>query len=81
MSFVWGEKNVEFLKERFKELQKNHLFDGMTYTEDRKTLEEWIPLVMEGRSEDEKVAATRMTLGTDVNFGALTRMMFNTLKN
>lgn len=80
MSFVWGEKNVEFLNERYNELQKSHLFKGMTYTEDRKVLEEWIPLVMEGRPEEEKVAATRMTLGTDVNFGALTKMMFNSLK-
>jgi len=80
MSFVWGDKNVDFLNKRYKELQKSHLFKGMTYTEDRKVLEEWIPLVMEGRSADEKVAATRMTLGTDVNFGALTRMMFNTLQ-
>ncbi len=80
MSFVWGEKNVAFLKERYKELQKCHLFEGMTYTEERKVLEEWIPLVMEGRSEEEPVAATRMTLGTDVNFGALTNMMFSSLE-
>jgi malate dehydrogenase (quinone) len=80
MSFVWGEKNVDFLKKRYNELQKCHLFKGMTYTEDRKVLEDWIPLVMEGRPAEEKVAATRMTLGTDVNFGTLTKMMFNSLK-
>ena len=80
MSFVWGEKNVEFLKERYKELQKSHLFSGMSYTEDRKVLADWMPLVMDGRPETEKVAATRMLLGTDVNFGALTKMMFNNLK-
>ncbi|MEJ5960983.1 malate:quinone oxidoreductase [Pedobacter immunditicola] len=80
MSFVWGDKNVEFLRERYKELQKNHLFHGMTYTEERSILEQWIPLVMEGRSEEDKVAATRMTLGTDVNFGALAKMMFDYLK-
>ncbi len=81
MSFVWGEKNVDFLKTRYTELQKNHLFKGMTYTEDREVLADWIPLVMEGRPEIEKVAATRMTLGTDVNFGALTKMMFDFLKS
>lgn len=80
MSFVWGENNVSFLNKRYTELQKCHLFKGMEYTEDRTQLEEWIPLVMDGRDAAEKVAATRMTLGTDVNFGALTRMMFNTLK-
>lgn len=80
MSFVWGEENVAFLKKRYEELQKCHLFNGMTYTEDLDLLREWIPLVMEGRNENEKVAATRMTLGTDVNFGSLTRMMLNNLK-
>lgn len=80
MSFVWGEENVDYLRKRYEELQKSHLFKGMTYSEDRTQLDEWIPLVMEGRDKNEKVAATRMTLGTDVNFGALTRMMFNNLK-
>ena len=80
MSFVWGEKNVEFLKKRHRALTTCHLFKGMKYTEDKDLLEEWIPLVMEGRDPNEKVAATRMDIGTDVNFGALTKCMFNYLK-
>jgi malate dehydrogenase (quinone) len=79
MSFVWGADNVAFLKERFDKLQQCELFKGMTYSEDRKQLEEWMPLVMTGRDPEDKVAATRMLLGTDVNFGALTKMMFKTL--
>ena len=74
MSFVWGEKNVEFLRKRFEALTSRHLFKGMKYTEDKAQLEEWIPLVMEGRDPEEKVAATRMDIGTDVNFGSLTKM-------
>jgi len=81
MSFVWGEKNVDFLQKRYAGLQECELFKGMTYSEDPKQLAEWMPLVMEGRSPEEKVAATRMLLGTDVNFGSLTRMMFNTLQS
>lgn len=80
ISFVWGEKNVEFLKERYAKLQESLLFHGMTYSEDARQLKEWMPLVMDQRNPGEKVAATRMTLGTDVNFGALTRMMFNHLQ-
>jgi malate dehydrogenase (quinone) len=80
ISFVWGEKNVEFLKERYSKLQESLLFQGMSYSEDPKQLKEWMPLVMDQRDPAEKVAATRMTLGTDVNFGALTRMMFNHLQ-
>jgi len=81
MSFVWGEKNVEFLRKRYAALTANHLFKGMKYTEDKNQLEEWIPLVMEGRDPAEKVAGTRMELGTDVNFGALTRCMFDHLRH
>lgn len=80
ISFVWGEKNVEFLKERYARLQESLLFQGMTYSEDPEQLKKWMPLVMDHRDPAEKVAATRMTLGTDVNFGALTRMMFNHLQ-
>ena len=79
MSFVWGKDNVDFLKKRFEKLQQCELFKEMTYSEDAKQLEEWMPLVMAGRDPNEAVAATRMLLGTDVNFGALTRMMFNSL--
>jgi malate dehydrogenase (quinone) len=44
----------------------------MEYTEDRKQIAEWTPLVMEGRTADEPVAATRIVTGTDVNYGSLT---------
>jgi malate dehydrogenase (quinone) len=80
MSFVWGEKNVEYLRKRYEALTKNHLFKEMVYSDDKKQLTEWMPLVMDGRDPNEKVSATRMEIGTDVNFGALTKAMFNQLK-
>jgi malate dehydrogenase (quinone) len=80
MSFVWGDENVAYLRQRYETLQKCHLFRGMQYSEDPQTISQWIPLVMEGRDPAEKVAATRMELGTDVNFGSLTRCMFDHLK-
>lgn len=36
--------------------------------------------MMEGRDESEKLAATKMDIGTDVNFGALTRLLFKHLQ-
>ncbi len=75
MSLVFGEKDVEYLRARYNALMASPLFEGMEYTEDHKTLQKWIPLIMEGRSPKEKLAATRMDLGTDVNFGNLTRKM------
>ncbi|MBN9298818.1 MAG: malate:quinone oxidoreductase [Filimonas sp.] len=80
MSFVWGDDNVSYLKKRHDALTKSHLFEGMEYSEDNTKLSEWMPVVMEGRTGDQKLAATRMETGTDVNFGALTRSMFNYLK-
>ncbi|TCP52598.1 malate dehydrogenase (quinone) [Tumebacillus sp. BK434] len=80
MSFVEGEKNVSFLKKRFEALSKNPLFQGMEYSDDPVKLQEWIPLIMEGRTSAEPIAATKIDSGTDVNFGALTRMMFDHLQ-
>jgi len=82
MSFVWGEKDVEFLRKRWENLTQHPLFEGMKYSEDSNQLNEWMPLVMKHRDEKEKVAATRMEIGTDVNYGALTRMfILNLLMN
>jgi malate dehydrogenase (quinone) len=79
MSFVQGAANVSFLKKRHAALTAHHLYRGMEFTEDKKTLTEWIPLVMEGRPAGEQVAATRMITGADVNYGALTRNLFGHL--
>nr|WP_315178134.1 malate:quinone oxidoreductase [uncultured Flavobacterium sp.] len=79
LSFVWGEKNVEYLKTRFEALHSNPLFKQMVFSTDFEQLKEWMPLVMEGRNESEKVAATSMAIGTDVNFGELTRNIFSYL--
>lgn len=81
MSLVQGEENVVFLKNRFKALSKNPLFQGMEFSDDPEKLIEWLPLIMEGRTLNEPIAATKIDSGTDVNFGALTRMLFDHLKN
>ncbi|RAJ75012.1 malate dehydrogenase (quinone) [Chitinophaga dinghuensis] len=80
MSFVWGEENVDYLRKRYKALQQCHLFHNMEYSEDHGQLAEWMPLVMENRDPKQKVAATHMEMGTDVNFGALTRELFKHLQ-
>ncbi|MEK5240413.1 malate:quinone oxidoreductase [Paenibacillus sp. FSL L8-0470] len=81
MSWVQGEKDVSYLNRRFKALSKNPLFQGMEYSDDPAKLKEWIPLMMEGRTSNEPVAATKIDSGTDVNFGALTRLLFDHLKS
>ena len=79
MSFVWGDANVNFLRARYQALQKSPLFKGMAWSEDRDQIRHWAPLIMQGRKEDQPIAATRMDIGTDVNFGALTRLLFEKL--
>jgi malate dehydrogenase (quinone) len=80
MSFVWGEENVNFLRARYAALQQNSLFQGMRYSEDTEQIKKWAPLVMEGRDPQQKVAATRTEIGTDVNYGEITRQLIAGLR-
>lgn len=79
MSFVWGDDNVEYLKKRHAALQHSNLFRGMEYSEDHAQIKQWVPLVMEGRDPAQRIAATRMSIGTDVNFGEITRQLVDSL--
>jgi malate dehydrogenase (quinone) len=81
LSFVRGAQDVAFLKKRFEALSANPCYHGMEYTDDKAQIAEWVPLVMEGRDPSEKVAATRMQTGTDVDYGALTRNLLDLLGN
>ena len=80
MSFVWGADNVEYLRKRHAALLHSPLFQGMEISTDPAQIAQWVPLVMDGRDPATPVAATRMAIGTDVNFGALTRALFDYLK-
>lgn len=80
MSWVQGEKNVAFLQKRFKALANNPLFQGMEYTDDPVKMKEWFPLMMKERTITKPMAATRIESGTDINFGAMTRILFDHLK-
>ena len=81
MSFVWGAANVEYLRKRHAALLHSPLFRGMEFSDAPAQIAAWIPLVMAGRDAATPVAATRMPIGTDVNFGSLTRCLFNHLQS
>ena len=72
---IVSESSIEELKLRFKEMSAHHFFEHMRYSEDFDEIKSWIPFTMEGRARDEKMAATVIETGTDVNFGALTELM------
>jgi len=75
MSFVWGAENQQFLQARYETMRGHHFFQEMEYSEDPAVIAEWAPLLLQGRPAHEKVAATRVKTGTDVNFGALTETL------
>ena len=80
MSLLQGEENVTFLRKRFETMAGNPLFQGMEFSDDPAKLAEWVPLIMKDRTLDKPIAATRIESGTDVNFGSLTRMLFDHLQ-
>ena len=80
MSFVWGDDNIKFLKKRYDALQASPLFRPMQYSEDNAQIAKWVPLMMEGRDPSQKLAVTWTPIGTDVNFGEITRQFVKHLQ-
>ncbi len=80
LSFVTGNENIDFLKRRHTLLKQHHLFADMQYSEDSEQLKAWMPLMMADRNPTEKLAATYVAHGADIDFGALTRHMVSKLK-
>ncbi|BBG60319.1 Malate:quinone oxidoreductase [Providencia rustigianii] len=75
MSFVSGADNIKFLQQRFRQMSAHHCYHNMEYSDDLKQIDEWAPLVVEGRDPDEKIAVTRVVTGADVDYGALTHLL------
>lgn len=76
MTFVTGEHDVRYLKNRYEALKDQPLFGGIEFSDDSRRIAKWAPLLMEGRRSGVPFAATRIEAGTDVDFGALTRQLF-----
>ncbi len=52
----------------------------MKFSTDHAQIKQWAPLVMEGRDPQQRVAATWTPVGTDVNYGEITRQLIGSLK-
>lgn len=52
----------------------------MKFSTDHQQIQQWAPLVMEGRDPSQKVVATSTPVGTDVNYGEITRQLVGSLK-
>lgn len=76
ISFVSNETDVQFLRKRHDLMKKHHFYNDMMFSTDIGVLHAWMPLIMEGRKNNQNIAATYLEYGTDVDFGALTRGLF-----
>jgi malate dehydrogenase (quinone) len=79
MSFVWGADNVEYLRKRYEALKDHPLFAGMEFSDEPDEIAKWAPALVRGRNKAQPIAATHILAGTDVDFGALTRNLFDHL--
>ncbi|WP_255713584.1 malate:quinone oxidoreductase [Subtercola endophyticus] len=79
MTFVSGEANVDYLRKRYEALRVEPLFEGIEFSDDPRVIYGWSPLLMRDRAKSEVVAATRVAAGTDVDFGSLTKQLFDYL--
>ena len=70
-----AEDSIELLRRRYQEMSKHHFFDNMMFSESHEEIKSWIPYTMENRPESERMAATKIEGGTDVNFQAVTEEM------
>ena len=79
-SCVFGDDNVNYLKKRFDIMKTHFMFDSIEYTDSIEKMKEWFPLIAEGRTSEEKIAASRIDRGAEVNYGNLTRQLFDILE-
>ena len=79
-SWVLGEENATYLEQRFNTMKHHFMFDTIQFTKDKSKMKDWFPLIMNNRDEDEVMAASRIDRGTEVNYGTLTKTLFNILE-
>ena len=80
VSLVFGDDNIRFLMKRYLLLKKHHLFKSIKFSQNRKEISEWANLTMIGRDPHQKVAATIVKDGADIDFGAAANALLNILK-
>ncbi|TDT40444.1 malate dehydrogenase (quinone) [Maribacter spongiicola] len=78
-SWVKGKDNADYLENRYQAFKEHFMFDTIEYTRAIDKMEEWFPLMMHGRTEDEVMAASRIDRGTEMNYGSLTEQLFEIL--
>ncbi len=78
LSFVHGEKWVNYLRARYDGMSAHHFFEDMEFSTEPAKIASWAPLLTEGRG-NVPIAATKMDGGTDINFGEISRKLLRWL--
>lgn len=93
ISFVEGKENVSFLRKRYGKMRKHHFYKEMQFLEASKNenltndlikMSKIVPLILKNRKFDYNglflpIAITKMDVGTDVDYGKLTKLLINNL--
>ncbi|WP_299323891.1 malate dehydrogenase (quinone) [uncultured Maribacter sp.] len=79
-SWVKGKGNADYLENRFKAFKEHFMFDTIEFTREVEKMQQWFPLMMHNRTEDEVMAASRIDRGTEMNYGSLTEQLFDILE-
>ncbi|WP_299103235.1 malate dehydrogenase (quinone) [uncultured Winogradskyella sp.] len=79
-SWVTGKENSDYLEARYKAFKAHYLFDIIEFTRDVEKMKSWFPLIASDRSIIEDMAASRISRGTEVNYGNLTQQLFHILE-
>ena len=79
ISFVNNVEDVAFLKHRYELMKKCREFEDMEFTTSYEEIYSWSPLIIKDRDKKQKIAATRIKRGTDINFEALAKEYFQYL--
>ena len=79
-SFVTGKKNVLYLENRFKVMKEHFMFDSIQFTTEFEIMKQWFPLILQGRDKKDVIAASRIDRGTEMNFGSLTKQLYNYIR-
>ena len=79
-SWVYGKENVDYLEKRYEVMKEHFMFNTIEFTKEIGQMKNWFPLIMQSRTEDEIMAASRIERGAEMNFGALTEQLFHILE-
>lgn len=77
ISYARGEKGRDYIKNRREQMVRNPLFAEMEFTDDPATQAEWLPLMFDGRGPGQVNGISRTQIGSDVDFGSLSRQLLS----